>query len=139
MHDKSLLLLNEAQQKTYVDAIFAMAALDGFEVVGTTGNEHGDRPVTCAKQIGRYCVEISWSDEADHGPDATKPVWEVEVNERDLGLADGLRVHLIHTALQAIDALKIAKGLTRFHHALTRRSGTDTGVGVAAITSQLRR
>ena len=113
MDDKYVTLFSEAQQKTYVDAIFAMAAIDGFEIGCTTGSENGDRPVMCAKQIGNYRIEISWSDEADHGPDATKAVWEVEVNERDPGVDGGWMVHITHVALHATDALRIAKGLVQ--------------------------
>ena len=116
MYDKSPMLLSEAQQRIYVDAIFAMAALDGFEITSTTGKECGDRPVVSAMQVGRYIVEIGWSDEADHGPDATKAVWEVEVNEYDLGVGGGWKDHLVHVALHAPDALRIAKGLVRFYH-----------------------
>jgi hypothetical protein len=136
MNNGSSMLLSEAQQRTYVDAIFAMAALDGFEITATTGKEGGDRPVACAKQIGKYVVEISWSDEADYGPDATKAVWEVEVYERKPGAESGWTVHLVHVALHATDALRIAKGLVRFYHALTERSRIDTGLGTAAIPAR---
>jgi hypothetical protein len=97
-------------------------ALEGFEIAGTTGKESGDRPVVCARQISRYSVEISWSDEADHGPDATKAVWEVEVLESASDLGGGSKVHIVHVAPHAPDALRIAKGLVRFYHALTQRS-----------------
>jgi len=40
MADTNIMLLSVAQQRLYVDAIFAMAVLDGFELVGT-----GDRLV----------------------------------------------------------------------------------------------
>ena len=133
MAGKSLTLLSETQQRIYVDAIFAMAALDGFEIDCTTGSENGDRPVMCAKQIGNYRVEIGWSDEDDHGPDATKAVWDVEVNEYDHGSGGGWKVHLAHVVLHAPDALRIAKGLVGFYHALAQRSRTDTGVRHAAI------
>ena len=73
MDGRSLMLLSEGQQRMYVDAIFAMAALDGFKIDCTTGGENGNRPLMCAKQIGRYRIEIGWSDEADHGPDAPRP------------------------------------------------------------------
>ena len=128
MDDRNLMLLSGAQQRMYVDAIFAMAALDGFEISCTTGSEYGDRPVMCAKQIGNYRVEIGWSDEDDHGPDATKAVWEVEVDEHDRGVGGGWKAHLVHVALHAPDALRIAKGLVRSY-----RSRADAGVGVAAI------
>ena len=115
MAGKSLTLLSETQQRIYVDAIFAMAALDGFEIDCTTGSENGDRPVMCAKQIGNHRIEVSWSDEDDHGPDATKAVWGVEVNEYDPGIGGGWKDHLVHVALHAPDALRIAKGLVRFY------------------------
>ena len=83
MDGRSLMLLSEGQQKMYVDTIFAMAALDGFKIDCTTGGENGTGLCMCAKQIGRYRIEIGWSDEADYGPDPTKAVWEVEVNEHD--------------------------------------------------------
>jgi hypothetical protein len=83
MDNSFALLLNERQQRMYVDAIFAMAALDGFEIDCTTGTENGERPVLCAKQIGDYRIEIGWSDEADQGSDPTKAVWDVEVDEYD--------------------------------------------------------
>jgi hypothetical protein len=117
MKDITLMLLSKAQQRIYVDAIFGMAALDGFEIVCTTGIEGDGRPVVCAKQIGKYKIEIGWSDEHDHGPDATKATWEIEVNEGD---RDGGRsVPMVHVALHATDALRIAKGLVLFYHALT--------------------
>jgi len=122
MYNKSPMLLSEGQQRTFVDAIFAMAAFDGFEINCTTGSENGDRPVMCAKQIGNYRIEIGWSDEADHGPDATKAVWEVEVYERKPGAESGWTVHLVHVALHATDALRIAKGLVRIYKALKQRS-----------------
>ena len=77
MDRKNLTLLSETQQRIYVDAIFAMAALDGFDIDCSTGSENGDRPVMCAMQVGNYRVEIGWSDEDDDGPDATKAVWRV--------------------------------------------------------------
>ena len=109
MDGRSLMLLSEGQQKMYVDTIFAMAALDGFKIDCTTGGENGNRPVMCAKQIGRYRIEIGWSDEADDGNDPTKAVWEVEVNEHDPVASGGWKVPVVHVALHAADALRIAK------------------------------
>jgi hypothetical protein len=42
-------------------------------------------------------------------------VWQVEVR-------DGCewKTHVVYVALHATDALRIAKGLVRFYHALTR-------------------
>lgn len=132
MNGDSPMMFSEAQQRTYVDAIFAMAALDGYIIIGTTGKESGDRPVVCAKRVGRHTVEIGWSDEADHGPNATRAVWEVEVNERYT--AGGWKVHLVHPALHAPDALRVANGLVRLYHALTQRSLTDTSADAATTT-----
>ena len=126
MYNKSPMLLSEGQQRTFVDAIFAMAAFDGFEINCTTGSENGDRPVMCAKQIGNYRVEIGWSDEDDHGADATKAVWEVEVIDCDPDVGCGPKHHLVYVALHSTDALKIAKGLVCFYQALTYRSRIDT-------------
>jgi hypothetical protein len=136
MYGKCPILLSAAQQRIYVDAIFRMAGLEGFEITGTTGKESGDRPVVCARQISRYSVEISWSDEADHGPDATKAVWEVEVVESASDVGGGSKVHIVHVALYALDALRIAKGLVRFYHALTQRSRAANDTEVIAITLQ---
>jgi hypothetical protein len=122
MSDTHPFLLNQAQQRIYVDAIFAMAALDGFEIVGTTGIPGNDRPMMCAKQMGNYRVQISWVDEQDIGPDATKATWEIEVNQRHPCVGDGWSMLLVQPALHASDALRIAKGLVGFHHALTQRS-----------------
>jgi hypothetical protein len=36
---------SDEQQKVYVDPIFATAAMDGFELVGSTGVDD-DRPLT---------------------------------------------------------------------------------------------
>ena len=90
----------------------------------------------CARQIGGYSVEISWSDEADHGPDATKAVWEVEVVESASDVGGGSKVHILHVAPHAPDALRIAKGLVRFYHALTQRSRAANDAEVVAITLQ---
>jgi hypothetical protein len=136
MDGRGLTLLSEAQQRIYVDAIFAMAALDGFEIDCTTGGENGDRPVTCVKRIGNYSIEIGWSDETYHVPDATKAVWEVEVNEFDPGVGGGWKVHVAHVALHGADALRIARGLVRLYHALTKHARADTGVRVAANNRQ---
>lgn len=125
MRDRCITLLSDKQQRIYLDAIFAMAALDGFEIVCTTGSEGDDRQVMCAKQIGQYRVEISWIDEDDHGPDATKATWEVEVIQ-DPDAGGGWKVVLVHVALHATDALRIAKGVVRFYHALMQRSRSDT-------------
>jgi len=118
MADTNIMLLSVAQQRLYVDAIFAMAVLDGFELVGT-GDDSDDWPVMCTNRMGKYSVEISWIDEHDHGPDATKATWEIEVNEGDAG---GWKVPLVHVALHATDALRIAKGLVRFYDVLTHPS-----------------
>ena len=118
MKDNNLMLLSDAQQRIYVDAIFAMAALDGFEIVCTTDGSAG-RPIMCAKQMGKYRVEICWIDEHEYGADATKATWEIEVNEGDAG---GWKVPLVHVALHATDALRIAKGLVRFYDVLTHPS-----------------
>jgi len=134
MDCKNLTLLSEAQQRMYVDAIFAMAAIDDFEIDCTTGSENGDRPVMCAKQIGRYRIEIGWSDEAELGPDATKAVWGVEVNEYDTGIGGGWKVHVAHVALHAPDAIRIAKGLVRVYQSLAPHAPSHTGVGVVAKT-----
>jgi len=127
MYYKSPQLLSDVQQRIYVDAIFAIAAHDGFEITATTGKEAGDRPVSCATQIGKYVVEISWSDEADNGPDATKAVWEVEVFDCNPGVGGGWKNPVVHVTLHAADALRIAKGLVRFYQAVTQPSLTDTG------------
>ena len=126
MYDRVSMLLSDAQQRIYVDAVFAMAGLDGFEITATTGKQGDDRPVECAKQIGNYIVEIGWSDEADYGPDATKAVWEVEVIDCDPDVGCGPKLHLVHVALHSTDALKIAKGLVCFYQAVTYRSRINT-------------
>lgn len=82
------------------------------------------------KAVSRYTVEISWSDEADRGPDATKAKWEVEV----VGVGSGPKVQMVHVALHAPDALGIAKGLARFYHALRRRLRAATDIGLVALT-----
>jgi hypothetical protein len=119
--DQNVMLLSQKQQRIYVDAIFAMAALDGFETSAIKGNDGADRAVMCAKQIGRYRVEISWIDEHEHGSDATKAVWEIEVVECDPDDGSGWKIPLLHVALHATDALRFAKGLVRIYEALTQR------------------
>jgi len=119
MADTNIMLLSVAQQRLYVDAIFAMAVLDGFELVGT-GDDSDDWPVMCTNRMGKYSVEISWIDEDELGPDATKGVWEVEVREGGRGPDGGeWKSHVVYVALHATDALRIAKGLVRFYHTLT--------------------
>ena len=74
----------------------------------------------CAKRMGKCTVEISWMDEDELGPDATKAVWQVEVREDDAGPdGGGWKSQLVYVALHATDALRIAKGLVRFYQALT--------------------
>ena len=137
MRDGSLQLLSRAQQGMFIDAIFAIATLDDFEIVCTTGDEGGDRPLICARQIGNYRVEIGWSDEADYGPDATKAVWEVKVSEHGPGV-DGVRwkAVAVHVALHATDALRIANGFMRFYEALMQCTPNDAYAGTAAITAR---
>jgi hypothetical protein len=121
MNDENLMLLSRGQQRIYLDAIFAMAALDGFQVVGTTGDKGEETPVMCSKELGKYRVQISWIDEHEHGPDATKATWEIEVIEDNPGVGGGgWKVPLVHVALHATDALRIAKGLDRFYHTVSR-------------------
>ena len=82
MDEKNVMLHTDEQQRLYVDTIFAMAALDGFKITGTTG--HGDNtPVGCEKQMGKYFVEISClrDSEDEQCTDLTKAIWEVEMNE----------------------------------------------------------
>ena len=121
MDGMNVMLLSVAQQRIYVDAIFAMAALDGFELVGA-GGDSNDTPVICARQAGEYTIEISWMDEDELGPDATKAVWQVQVIEPGTGGSVEWKSHMVYVALHASDALRIAKGLVRFHRALTRPS-----------------
>jgi hypothetical protein len=132
MNDRRVMLLSDEQQRMYVDTIFAMAALDGFEVVCSTGSEGDDRPVTCAKHIGNYRIEIGWNDEHEDGPDATKATWDVEVSER--APASGSNVLLHCVALHAPDALRMAKGLVRFCQALTLRHRSDVDRRASAPT-----
>jgi hypothetical protein len=114
MNDKNDMLLSVAQQGIYVDTVFAMARLDGFERVGAP-DEGDDRPPICAKRMGEYTVEIGWMDEDELGPDATKAVWQVEVIEHG-----AWKSQIVYVGLHASDALRIAKGLVRFHHTLTQ-------------------
>jgi hypothetical protein len=134
MNDRRVMLLSDEQQRIYVDAIFAMAALDGFEVVCTTAGEGQDRPVMCARQIGNYRIEVGWSDEHEHGPDATKATWDLEVTERDPASGSNVLLHCV--ALHAADALRMAKGLVHFYQALTLRRRSDVNPRAAAITSE---
>jgi hypothetical protein len=97
-----------------------MAALDGFQIVGTTADEGGERPVMCSKEFGKYRVQMSWIDEHEQGPDATKATWEIEVDEWDHGVGGSWKTRLVHVALHATDALRIAKGVVHFHRALTQ-------------------
>ena len=123
MHDQmNIMLLSAAQQRIYLDAIFAMAGQDGFELSVMKRQDDDDRPVTYTKRIGRFRIEISCKFMADDDPlpDATKGAWEVEVSEDDPCPDDGERkVHVLYLALHAPDALRIARGLVRFYHVLT--------------------
>jgi len=48
------------------------------------------------------------------------------VNDCHPGVGDGgWKPPLVHVALHATDALRIANGLVRFYHALTQRSFAD--------------
>src|SRR4051812_19062756 len=112
-----------------------MAALDRFEIVCTTGKEGYERPVVCAKQIGKYMIEISWIDEGEDGPDATKAVWEVEVKECEPGGRASTKPVVTHVGMHAPDALRIAKGLVRFCQVLTMQSRADTDATGAGMGS----
>jgi hypothetical protein len=74
-----------------------IAANQGYTALPATCRPAADN----ARQIGRYRVEISWIDEHEHGSDATKAVWEIEVVESDPdGDGEG-KVPLLHVALHA--------------------------------------
>jgi hypothetical protein len=118
MDEMNVMLLSVAQQKLYVDVIFAMAALDGFELLGPEDSDNW--PIMAAKRIGKYTIELSWMDEDECGPDATKARWEIEVREGGPGPTGGeWRSHVLYVALHATDALRMAKGLVRLYTAAT--------------------
>ena len=121
MDNMNVTALSEAQQRIYVDAIFAMATADGFELAVIKREENYDRPITYGKRIGKFWIEISckFMHDDDPLPGVTKGAWEVEVSEDDPRRDGGRKIDVVFLALHATDALRIVKRLLGFYHSPT--------------------